>query len=176
MRSLSTICRVNITSPIRCRIVLVLVGLMAFTLPCLVPACPAQEDAKAKEISKLEGEWVQESYVLDGKRIATGKVLVTFQENTVTWHYMLLSPGIQSDIAVKNTFDLDLSGDPKKISFKNTGPPGLPHTRFSSYRLSGDTLEVCYRLGSENEAPKVVESKTGSGLELITLKRVKKNR
>lgn len=171
------ISRMTASPPARKVILFVLNGSMVFTLTCLITALPAQEDAKAMEVKKLEGEWVYESYVVDGKRLPTdNKDTVTFQKYTAIWHYTVVLGGIQSSIDVKQSFELVLNSEPKKIIFKNTGPPGLPYTRTSSYRLSNNRLEICYRLGTDDDAPKVIESKDGSGIELITLKRVKKEK
>src|SRR5262245_32200265 len=46
------------------------------------------ENTRTQEIKKLEGTWIQESYIVDGKRLPDNeKCSATFQKNSVRWKF-----------------------------------------------------------------------------------------
>lgn len=131
-------------------------------------------DEKAQEIKRLQGTWLQESFVLNGRRSAThGRVRLTFHKKTLTWTFR----GSRWPLAVsnmhriRNQFDLDLSSKPKRLIEKITGPPFGGRTETKSYRLIGDRLELSFRVDGNDAPPKNFDAGLGSGLALVRFKR-----
>src|SRR4051812_1024814 len=78
----------------------VLASAIAFVSLASVSTVSAQECAKANEIKRLAGTWVEESYVLDGECLTRDRrITLTFEKNTVTWN----SPpsGWPGDVSIK---------------------------------------------------------------------------
>jgi uncharacterized protein (TIGR03067 family) len=129
----------------------------------LVVGAPAPKDAKA-DPSKVEGDWVAESYILGGKESEREKGRVfRFADGKITM------VGRREDVEYK----LDPKADPPHIDLipigKEKADPIL-----GIYKLDGDTLVICFPKGGKADRPAKFESPDGSQIVLLKLKREKK--
>jgi uncharacterized protein (TIGR03067 family) len=128
----------------------------------LAVGAPGPKDAKA-DPSKVEGDWVAESYVLGGKETERekGKVF-RFADGKITI--------VKGEII---GYKLDAKANPPQIDlipiFAPTEKPIL-----GIYKVEGDTLVICFPKGGRAERPTKFESPAGSEIVLLTLKREKK--
>lgn len=142
---------------------------MAGLLLLLTLAAPApKSDAKpaTTEDHPLIGEWVVESHVSSGKPIAkVGKP----ERITITrdrWK-------IGAEGMTESCLSLEAGKEPPHIDIWVPVQGDEEESRARGiYKLDGDTLIVCYRLGKER--PSKFESLPKSGVWMMTLKRVKK--
>jgi uncharacterized protein (TIGR03067 family) len=132
----------------------------------LAAAAPAPKDApKAREVdSPLLGEWVVESHVASGKLLRPVGKLERVKITKDRW------------IVVTNgNSDANLTLDPTKdpphfdVWVPVQGDEMDANAR-GIYKLEGDTLTICYRLGGARATK--FESLPKSGVYLMTLKRV----
>jgi uncharacterized protein (TIGR03067 family) len=70
------------------------------------------------------------------------------------------------------TYKLNPSKNPKAIDFMPGEGPMKDKPHPGIYELTGDTLRICY-VHPEKQRPTAFESKSGSGANLVTLKREK---
>jgi uncharacterized protein (TIGR03067 family) len=126
----------------------------------LAVGAPGPKDSKA-DPPKVEGDWVQESYVLGGTDSDREKGRVfRFTDGK------LVMVGRSEDIGYK----LDPKPNPPHIDLipigKENGDPIL-----GIYKLDGDTLMICFPKGGRAERPTKFESPAGTRIVLLTLKR-----
>jgi uncharacterized protein (TIGR03067 family) len=131
----------------------------------LVAAAPGLKDAPAKPAT-LEGEWAVESSVVGGKsdgileKSPIDKIVITADK------WQVVRGGRSEYLA-------NLYVDPKKDPpHMDVGGGERVEVCKAVYKLEGNTLTICYELGSER--PKKVESPEGSRIRMMVLKRIAK--
>ena len=111
---------------------------------------------------KIQGKWKIESGMRGGKAIPDERKNVTIE---FTKDKMKGTEGEKQ--AFEMTYKLDPSKKPKAIDVDIMDKKGL-----GIYSLEGDTLKICHSEVGE-ERPTEFESKEGSNVTLVVLKRVK---
>ena len=127
---------------------------------------PKVDPKPASTEHPLKGEWVVESHVASGKPLAPiGKP----ERITITHDRWKI--GVEGK--TESCLTIDASKDPPQIDVwvPTQGDEDEARCR-GIYKLEGDTLTVCYRMGKER--PTKFESPPKSGVWMMTLKRVKK--
>jgi uncharacterized protein (TIGR03067 family) len=134
---------------------------MAMACIILVSAVQAEDKAAGGDQEKIQGTWVLDSGERGGKQIpdeAKG-VTLTFEGNKVKVKH--------GDREMTWGFKLDASKKPKAIDVDMNGKIGK-----GIYELKGDTLKIAH--GEEGDPrPKNFESKEGSNVSVVVLKRKK---
>ena len=140
---------------------------VALALLLLLPAALLHADAPTAD-KDLDGDWEVVAMVRDGKEgtpPADAKPQVTIKGDAVTFK--------TGDASHKATIKIDASKSPKTIDLTPGDGPQEGKTMAGIYEIKGDELRVCH--GEPDKArPSELSSKEGSGVMLITLKRIKK--
>jgi uncharacterized protein (TIGR03067 family) len=133
------------------------------TLVLLAGADDPKQADKQKELERLKGTWNVVSMVLNGQDDPNGTSnSITFNGENVT----IKEPSRDS----KGKCALDLSKDPKHIDL--TPDDGSGRTLLGIYALKDDELKLCIAR-PDAERPTQFESKEGSNLRYVVLKRMK---
>jgi uncharacterized protein (TIGR03067 family) len=138
-----------------------LVKLTLALAACLL-AAPA-DDTKDKK-GPLEGTWVVVAATRDGKphdEIKEDKLVIEGEMITIK----------TKNKDEKATFKVDAKKKPAELDLT---PEGAPGSLKAIYQVEGDTLKICAAHDPEGARPTTFESKEGSGLMLVELKREKK--
>lgn len=132
----------------------------------LAVAVGAPAIKSAKPDPSPVGEWTVEASLFGGKddgvmRTAPiEKIIITADRWTVVRN---------GDTSVGSPIAFDPKKDPPELDFN----PGLGAGAIKGiYKLDGDTLTVCYAI--DGDRPTKVESRAGTQVRLMTLKRIKK--
>lgn len=137
---------------------------LGLVLAIAAPA-PKESPKPATADNPLLGEWVVESHIASGKPIPIRdkpeRVMITRD----LWK-------VGKELKTESNLSLDPTKDPPHIDVWVPTQGEEARVR-GIYKLDGDTLTVCYSLGTER--PTKLESLPKSGNWLITLKRVKKD-
>jgi uncharacterized protein (TIGR03067 family) len=133
----------------------------------LAPALLRADDAP-KGDKDLEGAWQETVTVLDGKELKTpseekGELIIQGDMATVKY----------PDRTDSDKFKIDATKTPKAIDITVIEGSGKGTTSLGVYEVKGDELRICVAMPGKDR-PAAVASKEGSGLTLVTLKRVKK--
>jgi uncharacterized protein (TIGR03067 family) len=139
---------------------------IAMVLVCgLALSAVAAADEKSDQ-DKLQGKWKMESGTHGGKPLPDE--IVKGSTITIDGKTMKMTRTAEGkDQTREMTFKLDPSKKPKTIDVDMDGKPGL-----GIYSLDGDTLKICH--GDQgDERPTTFESKEGSNVTVVVLKRVK---
>jgi uncharacterized protein (TIGR03067 family) len=138
----------------------------ALAMLLLVPAALLGAADAPKGDKDLDGDWEIASVVRDGKeQTLDEKPVVTIKGDSLSFK--------RGDEAHKGTIKADAGQTPKTIDLTPDDGPDKGKTLMGVYELKGDELRLCHgEPGSDR--PKELSSKEGSGLTLVTLKRVKK--
>jgi uncharacterized protein (TIGR03067 family) len=123
---------------------------------------PKKDDVVSDDQDAILGMWKFEKAVMDGMDMPGHKeIRLEFKKDKVISH----RGGMQDPAE----YSLDPSKKPREISIK---PKNEPEAE-GIYELNGDTLKICLvKVGGKR--PKTFESKAGSDVALIVLKREKK--
>lgn len=130
----------------------------------LLPALLRADDVP--EVDKdLEGEWELQSIVRDGKEgpPPDPRPVITIRGSVLGFRI-----GDQT-----RTSTVWVDADKKLIDVRADEGPDKGKVRKGVYEIKDDVLRIC-QAGEGKDRPTEVSSKEGSGLTLVTLKRVKK--
>lgn len=138
-------------------------------LLALSVAAPALKD-RPNKASDLTGEWVVESQVYNGRPRPVGKdpqrhVFAPDGTWTVTRGERKLSGN--------RAYRIDASTDPPTITLKYDAAEQDGPESVGIYKVTGNTLTLCYARPGSIRRPTAFESAPGSGINLIILKRAK---
>ena len=124
----------------------------------------AGDDAE-KDLKKLTGTWEEVSHVADGKAMAADELKGTTVVIEASGKWEAFKGGTS---IVKGTGKLDPAKTPKAADWAIDGTDMVAK---GIYEVDGDTWKHCFSL---TERPTAFESKEGSGVHYVVLKRVKK--
>ena len=124
-------------------------------------------DAGKEDLKRLQGKWSVVERIVDGKK-AVIESTWTISENEISYG---------PDIGVWAVFKLDTTTKPTNIDINpvsKVDPKNAGKTIKGIYEIDGDTFKICGPIkAGAKERPTAFESKEGSGVTLIVLKRVK---
>jgi uncharacterized protein (TIGR03067 family) len=116
----------------------------------------------------LVGEWVVESAIYNGARMAFKDHRCDFAADG---SFRMYRAGEKS--SSNTTYSVDMSTDPASFTFRyKTDKPGDLES-LGIYKVEGDTLNICYARPGSVQRPVAFESPKDSGINLIILKRAK---
>jgi uncharacterized protein (TIGR03067 family) len=125
-----------------------------------------KEEVAKKDWKLLNGTWEAVRAVKDGKeQPSKGKATMTFKDGKYTVK-------VGDKVAGEGTFNLDPTATPKSLDITPSSGPDKGKTGLAIYEVKEDSLRLCWAPGGKSR-PKAFESKEGSGLFLVTFKRVK---
>jgi uncharacterized protein (TIGR03067 family) len=130
----------------------------------------ADDDAKKKELEKLQGVWQVVGVELNGKKLPQADVEKTKLRLTIKGNTFSYKAGDTE--AVEGSFEIDVAKDPKTIDFSGTTKAGKVEKTIGIYELKGDTMRVCFVPAGE-ERPKEFATKADSKAAILEYKRTK---
>ena len=133
-------------------------------LPFLTAALLRADDAP-KGGKDVEDEWELQSIVRDGKEGPSPDPRPVITIRGSVWSFRI---GDQT-----RTATVQVDADKKSIDVRADEGPDKGKVRKGVYEIKDDVLRIC-QADEGKDRPTEVSSKEGSGLTLITLKRVKK--
>jgi uncharacterized protein (TIGR03067 family) len=137
----------------------------------LIGAAPAPKET-AKEVAKeLQGTWVVEEELFDGKghQDPNTSAKVVFKDDTMTWTHSFSKE--RRAVFIKYTYQLDPEKDPPEMDLIEKWPDGSKGSgRLAVYLLDGDILKVC-KGPLDGTRPKEFRSEKDSKNWLMVLKR-----
>jgi uncharacterized protein (TIGR03067 family) len=144
------------------------IGLAACVALCaaMLIAADNAKDKDKKAADKIQGTYTVVSVVRDGEDLPDAKdAMVTYTADKYTVK--------TKDEMHGGTYTLDSTQKPKEIDSTPAQGDNKDKVLKGIYKLEGDTLTICMPMKSEQDRPKAFESKQGSGLLLVILKRQK---
>jgi uncharacterized protein (TIGR03067 family) len=132
----------------------------------LVPAAPAQDEAKNKDLKALEGTWTVTSVERDGKEDKALSGATRVHSGT----RYTLTP--KNGTAVPGMFKIDPGQSPRTIDMTPTAGRYKGKTLLGIYKLEGDTLTICFAEPGKDRPTEFV-SKPGTGWVLAVHQRGK---
>jgi uncharacterized protein (TIGR03067 family) len=132
----------------------------------------AMEPVKKTDAENIQGDWKVDSFVHDGREPA-GAEADRFKNATVkiTADKIIATVGGEDRVA---TYTIDATAKPKRLDITHKLPGGGEEIARNIYKLEGDTLTFCGNRKPGTDRPEDFESKEGSDIILMVLKRVKK--
>jgi uncharacterized protein (TIGR03067 family) len=135
----------------------------------LALGAPAAKDAPKKELPTIVGHWASEKVTVGGKDQDVPPNSIKFEfadDGTVVVR-------MGTDKPQSPTYKVTPKAVPPEIDLTPAAgvkrPPSL-----GIYKLDGDTLTICFDQEPGAARPKSFESREGSAVLVLTLKRVKK--
>jgi uncharacterized protein (TIGR03067 family) len=122
-------------------------------------------DDAADDLKKLTGTWEEVSHIADGKAMTADEVKGTTVVIDASGKWEAFKDGTS---ILKGTGKLDPAKKPKAADWAIDGSDMVAK---AIYEVDGDTWKHCFSL---TERPTAFESKEGSGVHYVLLKRVKK--
>jgi hypothetical protein len=159
---------------------------LTFLIPCPLVADEPISEAKTRALKSLQGEWIQQCALLDGRlfeperrlmedgRVLELKTTLRIGDNKYVWQFPEGRPSFGSKVDFE--FDLNAASEPWVIRETRLGSQFPDHAkRAMIIRITGEKLEMCYHLdsGKREIPPTTFDGTKGTGQALITLKRVK---
>jgi uncharacterized protein (TIGR03067 family) len=142
---------------------------MFATLLAMSLAAPALKEPPNKA-ADLAGEWIAESHVYSGRPRPQGKDPerhVFARDGTWTvYRGERKQPGDRA-------FRADTTTDPPAITLKFDAAEQDGPESIGIFKVTGNTLTLCYSRAGSTRRPTAFESPPGSGINLIILKRAK---
>lgn len=135
----------------------------------LLIAADKPNDANRKDLERLQGDWVAESTVIDGKKAGDDESQIIFR--TVKGDSYTVS--IYDKPIGKGTFTIDATKKPKTMDSRPADAAKDAPPLLSIYEIDGDTWRTCSAPAGK-ERPKDFACKAGSGHRLTVWKREKK--
>ena len=135
----------------------------------LLVAADKPEDANKKDLEQMQGDWVADSMVIDGNRLADDEAQVRFR--TVKGDTYAVT--LYDKPLGKGTFTIDATKKPKTIDARPATADKDAPPLLGIYEIDGDTYRTCFAPAGK-ERPKDFECKKGSGHTLTVWKREKK--
>jgi uncharacterized protein (TIGR03067 family) len=135
---------------------------------------PAEEDAAAKDLAKLQGKWKFVEEDPDGKvrkfRDGEGH-LIGFEKD------IMIGYDADGGVATKDTIKLDPSKKPKELDTTSVFNVLFPETKGNKfqaiYQLEGDELKLAFPILPSRKRPTGFTTKEGGSFVVSTYKRVK---
>jgi uncharacterized protein (TIGR03067 family) len=141
--------------------------LLLLALAFAVGAEGPNEDAAAKDLKRMEGDWVVVSMEVDGLKVPDEDAMAYFR--TVKGDEYTVSR--YRRVAGKGTIRLDATKKPRAIDARPAGD-GEAKSLLGIYEFDGNKLKLCFaRPGAER--PTEFASKEGSGHNLTIWQREK---
>ncbi len=131
-------------------------------------AAGEQDDAVKKEMKKLEGAWMMQSFETNGK--PAPEETVKQIRLVIKGNQYLVDIG---DRKIEMTFKIDPSKNPKTIDFTLVQGDEKAVT-LGIYELKDDTFKMCRTAEAGQKRPTEFSAKEGSGMVLAVYKREKK--
>jgi uncharacterized protein (TIGR03067 family) len=122
-------------------------------------------DDAEKDLKKLVGTWEEVSHVADGKKMTADELKGTTVVIDASGKWEALKDGT---VFLKGTLKLDPAKKPKAADYAIDGSDMVAK---GIYEVDGDTWKHCFAV---KERPTAFESKEGSEVHYVVLKRVKK--
>lgn len=143
---------------------------MMLVLACgvLVAAQPSKEEI-AKDLDKLQGNWVVGSLVIGGKEVPADslkELRAIIKGDTYTLK-------VKDQVVEEGKFSIDPSKKPKTMDSTATVGPDKGKKTVAIYVIEGDTLKMCSSPAGNDKRPAEFASPAGSDNQLATYKRVK---
>ena len=141
---------------------------LVLALSLLAGAEAAKEDESKKDQEAIQGDWAQQSMVVDGAKVPDDEAQALFRsmkDNKYTIYQF-------KKVIGKGTFKLDASRKPKTIDATTTAG-GRSLTLLGVYELDGDSLKLCFAPPGKPR-PSDFTSKKGSEHRLSVWEREKK--
>jgi uncharacterized protein (TIGR03067 family) len=128
------------------------------------------EDARAKELAQMQGEWSMVSGEIAGQPlpealVKTGKRVVKGNETTST---------IGGQLFFKANFTIDPTKKPKTIDYQMIDGPTKGKVQYGIYDLKGDTIRFCFSAPGKDR-PTQFMTKAGDEQTLSSWKKPKAN-
>jgi hypothetical protein len=157
---------------------------LALLTPCPLVADEPTSEAKASALRILQGEWIQQWALLDGRRldperrqlldgsVLESKTTLKIGYDKYIWQFPEGRPSFGGTAQFK--YELNVASQPWVIRENGSQfPDNQP--RAMIVRITGDKLEMCHYLDSRkwDTPPSTFDGSKGSGQILVTLKRVK---
>lgn len=141
--------------------------LLVLIAAVVLVAADAPDDAKKKDLEKLQGTWTMTGGEFDGNKIppdqAKGELI--FKDNTYSYTTAAGETG-------GGTFKIDPAKKPKQMDAVAKGGPLDGQTIEEIYELDGDTLKICLALPPAKRATDFT-APAESGRMMFTYKRKK---
>ncbi|HEV3081763.1 MAG TPA: TIGR03067 domain-containing protein [Gemmataceae bacterium] len=141
---------------------------LVLALSLLAGAEASKEDQRKKDQETIQGDWAQQSMVVDGARVPDDEAQALFRsmkDDKYTIYQF-------KKVIGKGTFKLDASRKPKTIDATTTAG-GRSLTLLGVYELDGDSLKLCFAPPGKPR-PSDFTSKKGSEHRLSVWEREKK--
>ncbi|HKB40636.1 MAG TPA: TIGR03067 domain-containing protein [Gemmataceae bacterium] len=130
----------------------------------------ADDDAKKKELEKMQGTWQVVGVELDGKKQPQAEVEKTKLRLTIKGNKYVYKAG-DTEVS-EGSFEIDTTKDPKTIDASGTTKTGKVEKTIGIYEFKGDTMRVCLVPAGE-ERPKEFATKADSKAAVMEYKRAK---
>jgi len=143
-------------------------ALLALAIFVWTDGSASTEDANKKDLEKMQGDWAQVSFVVDGDKHPDDEAQALFRsmkDDKYTIYQF-------KKVIGKGTFKLDASKKPKTIDAATT-VGGRELTLLGIYELDQDTLKLCFAPPGKPR-PTDFTSKKGSEHRLSVWEREKK--
>jgi len=134
-------------------------------------ALVSAEDKKAEaDLKSVVGKWTVEKAELGG--VDRTELFKALKFEILEGAKYSVEIGKEKD---EGTFTVDPAKSPKEIDITSTAGPNKGKLIKAIYKIDGDTLTVCYELGTDKGTrPEKFESKPKTAVFLVTYKREKK--
>ena len=136
-----------------------------------VAADAAKDDAAARDLKALQGEWEVVAIETNGQK-GTEETIKSFRRKIDGDKYVITIKKGDDEHKVEGTITLDPSKTPKAFDAKTKDHGGNEIVVHGIYQLEGDTHKVCIA-GMGGERPTDFTAAEGSMRNLIVWKRVK---
>jgi uncharacterized protein (TIGR03067 family) len=147
--------------------------ILAFALALALAAAAEdkKDDANAKDLKTMQGDWAGDSFTRDGMAFPPDDAQALFR--TVKGDRYTLSRFRKKVGSGK--FTIDATKSPREITFYPDAPPkGKPAPAMPGiYKIEGDRITMCYPAPG-GKRPTKFEAPEGSGLSLVVWVREKK--
>ncbi|HMC89453.1 MAG TPA: TIGR03067 domain-containing protein [Gemmataceae bacterium] len=137
-------------------------------LAIMLLASASKEDETRKDLEKIQGDWAEVSYVVDGVKVPDDEAQALFRSIKDDKYTIFQF----KKVIGKGTFKLDATKKPRTIDAETT-VGGRKLTLLGIYELDGDTLKICFAPPGKPR-PTNFTSKKGSEHRLSVWEREKK--